>query len=66
MPDPNHCTICEDRCIVKCSNCQARGYLLRNEGESTGSGDDIVICARCQGTGSEPCQTCSRSTLPDG
>ena len=30
-----------------------------NQGEAIGSGDDIVICDQCQGTGTEPCPTCS-------
>ena len=66
MPNPDHCTVCDDHHIVKCSKCRAQGYLLRNEGEAIGSGDDIVICAQCKGSGAEPCPTCSRTYLPDG
>ena len=66
MPKPEQCTACDDRWTVKCSKCQAQGYLLWNEGVSISSGDDIVICAQCKGTGVEPCPTCNSTSPPDG
>ena len=66
MPDQDHCNDCGDRWIIKCSKCQARGYLLTDEGEAISGGDYIVICAWCNGTGAEPCPTCGRPFLPDG
>ena len=66
MPKPDHYDDCDDHCIVKCANCQAQGYLLRNEGETIASGDDIIICDQCQGTGTEPYPTCGHPFLLNG
>ena len=65
MPQPVDCHVCDTHRTVRCRKCKGQGYLLRNEGETIGSGDDIVICAQCKGAGSEPCPTCSHTSLPD-
>ena len=63
MPNPVHCSVCDHHWIVKCSKCKARGYLLRNWTETISGGEDIVVCARCNGTGVEPGPACGRPFL---